>query len=271
MNVLVVATMMVGFYMASPGGTPWGLLGWASLGTALLAGCASVLNQIIERRCDARMARTRNRPLAAGRIASAEAAVFAAMLGASGLLTLALKANALTAGLGLLTVICYVLIYTPLKRVSSLNTAVGAIPGALPPLMGWTAYAGSIDAGGLALAAILFVWQMPHFLAIAVLYKDDYAAAGFRMLPVLDDDRLSATGRQMVLYAMALVPTSLLPATLQLAGGLYTTGATVLGTGFLSFAMMCAISPSRREARRLFLASIIYLPLLMALLMVDAR
>ena len=272
MNVLVVATMMVGLYMASPGPTPWRLLAWASLGTALLAGCASVCNQIWERRCDALMRRTRNRPLAAGRLSVRQAAIFAATMGIAGGAALLAKVNALTALLGLSTVVCYVLVYTPMKRRSTLNTAVGAIAGALPPLMGWTAVTNSLDAGGLALATILFTWQMPHFLAIAVLYRDDYALAGFKMLPVVDDERLSATGRQMVLYAMALVPASLLPSMLRLTGGpLYVIAAAVLGAGFIVLTMACALSPGRREARRVFLASIIYLPALMTCLMIDAR
>jgi protoheme IX farnesyltransferase len=269
MNFLVLVTTFVGYYLASePGQFDTGRLVHALLGTALTAAAASVLNQLIERRYDARMPRTRNRPLAAGRIAPARALAFGIGLGIVGIVGLWLKVNALTATLGAVTLLSYVGIYTPLKRRSTLNTVVGAVPGAIPPVMGFAAASGRISPVAVAVFAILFLWQMPHFLAIAILYRRDYALGGFKMLPVVDEEG-SFTARQMVLYALALVPASLMPVLLHAAGSAYFTAAMLLGLAFLSFAVSCATTRSRSDARKLFFASIIYLPLLLAALVMD--
>ena len=269
MNFLVLVTTMVGFYMAlRQGWQGWGLMLHTLVGTALAAAGASVLNQYVEREHDAKMNRTAGRPLPAGRVAPLEALLFGVTLGASGVLYLAALVNPLTAALGAVTIATYVFLYTPMKRWTTLCTVVGAVPGAIPPMMGWTAATDGLSAEAWALFGILFFWQMPHFLAIAILYRDDYAAGGFKMLPVVDED-LSVTGRQMVLYAMALVPVSLLPVALRMAGLGYGLAAVVLGLAFLGFSVKCAFGKGRGEARALFLASIVYLPLLLAAMMLD--
>jgi protoheme IX farnesyltransferase len=268
MNFLIVVTTMVGFYMAARVGADWHRLPAALIGTALTAAAAAIFNQIVERELDALMPRTRNRPLAAGRISPTEATGMGLAFGVTGLATLALLVNPLTAALGAFTLLSYVLIYTPLKRKTTLNTVIGAVPGAIPPVMGWTAVRGSIDAEAMALFAILFVWQMPHFLAIATMYKADYALAGFKMLPVVEDNR-GMTGRMIVLYAAALVPVTLTPALLGMAGGVYVVCALVLGIAFLTFGFASAESNTRRDARKLFFASIIYLPVLLGVLMAS--
>jgi heme o synthase len=268
MNFLVVLTTMIGFLTAAGGTVPWFALLHALLGTAMCAAGASVLNQFAEREYDRLMPRTRNRPLPAGRLAPVEALVWGLGLCIGGVLYLAVAVNTLTAGLGLLTILLYVLLYTPLKRYTTLNTVIGAVPGAIPPVMGWTAAAGALSPEALVLFAILFFWQMPHFLAIAILYRDDYARGGFRMLPVVDAG-LHCTGRQIVLYALAMVPVSLLPVLLGMAGAIYATAAVLLGLAFLSFAVSCALTGSRADARWLFVSSILYLPALLGMMMVG--
>lgn len=268
MNFLVLITTMVGFYVASPAAVDWLLLLNTLIGTALTAAAASVLNQFVERDLDALMPRTRERPLPAGRVAPADALRLGVLLGICGVIYLTLLVNPLTALLGLLTLTSYVLIYTPLKRHTSLNTVIGAVPGALPPVMGFAAAQGALSPQALALFGVLFFWQMPHFLAIAILYRKDYAAAGFKMLPVIDED-LTLTSRQIVLYAAALIPVSLLPSLLGMAGAVYFTCAVLLGLAFLSFGVSCATSRTRTDARKLFLASVIYLPLLLGVMMFD--
>src|SRR5580700_5057675 len=221
MNLLVLGTTAVGYYMAAHGRTDWPKVMHTLLGTALLAAGAAVLNQVVERRHDANMRRTARRPIAAARIGATEALVFGTIVTLAGLAELMLRVNAITAALGAATFFTYVFIYTPLKRITTLCTIVGAIPGALPTVMGWTAVNGGLPPGALAallpqavvLFGILFFWQLPHFLAIAILYKDDYAHAGFKMLPVIDKD-LRATGFQIVIWSLALVPVTLLPSVL---------------------------------------------------------
>jgi protoheme IX farnesyltransferase len=267
MNFLVVCTTAVGYSMAPHQGH-WGTLLHTVFGTALTAASASVLNQHAERAYDALMPRTRNRPLPGGRLSPAEALAWGVALGVIGVGYLALMVNLLTAMLGLFTLASYVWVYTPLKRVSSLNTIIGAIPGAIPPMMGWTAATGKLGPEALALFGILFLWQMPHFLAIAILYQRDYAAGGFKMLPVVDP-ALRMTSRMIVLYGLALVPASLAPVGVGMAGSLYLAGATLLGLAFLSYCVSCAVSKERVDARKLFFASIIYLPVLFTILMID--
>ena len=268
MNFLVVLTTMVGFYMASQSPLDWRLCVLTLIGTALTAASASVFNQLIERNLDARMPRTRNRPLPAGRLTPREALAWGVALGICGVIVLVEGVNLLTASLGTFTLLSYIFVYTPLKRVTTLNTVIGAIPGAIPPMMGFTAVQNTVSTEAMALFAILFFWQMPHFLAIAVLYRRDYALAGFRMLPVIDAD-LFATGRQMVLYAVALVPVSLMPTFAGVAGYGYCAVALMLSLAFLSYAVSCAASRERLDARKLFFASIIYLPVLLGVMMLD--
>ena len=264
MNVLVVATTLLGFRIATTGPIRWPLLLSTALGTLLTASSASVLNQLIERRFDGLMPRTRNRPLPTGRIAPSEALLYGLLLGICGVTYLALLVNPLTAVLGLITLAWYLLLYTPSKRVTTLNTMIGAVPGAMPPMMGVAAAQNALPPLALALFAILFLWQIPHFLAIAILYRNDYTAGGFKMLPCEDTNR-TITNRQIVLYGMALIPASLLPALLGIAGGAYAAAALLLGLAFLSYCVACAtgsIADHRTNARKLFFASIIYLPLL---------
>jgi protoheme IX farnesyltransferase len=268
MNFLIIITTMVGYYMASHGRLDWLRLLSTILGTLLCASSAGVINQVIERQYDALMDRTRNRPLPAGRVHPLEAFVFGIACGLAGVAILLLTVNALTAFLGAFTLLSYVLIYTPLKRITSLNTVVGAVPGAIPPVMGFTAASGALSPEALCIFGILFLWQMPHFLAIAILYKRDYAAGGFKMLPVIDPN-LETTRRQILLYGLALIPMTLMPALLHMAGAVYFTAAVLLGLAFFSFGVSCAATRSRDDARKLFFASIIYLPLLLAALMLD--
>jgi len=268
MNFLVVITTMVGYYMAARGWSDWTRIVYTLIGTALTAAASSVFNQLVERRYDALMARTANRPLPAGRVRPIEALVFGMALCACGVGILALFVNLLTAALGALTLVLYLLVYTPAKRYTSLCTIVGAVPGAIPPVMGFTAVHGAISPEAIALFAILFFWQMPHFLAIAILYREDYARGGFLMLPVIDRG-LNMTGRQIVLYSLSLIPVSLAPAILGMSGVIYFAAALVLGIAFCGFGLICARTRSRFDARQLFLASIIYLPALLAAMMID--
>ena len=273
MNFLVVATTAVGVAAAvRPGGFAagaiWILLVHALLGTALTAAGASVFNQWVERDVDRDMPRTRNRPLPAGRLRGGEAAAFAVLLSIAGVAYLAATVNLLTAGLGLLTLLIYVLVYTPMKRRTPWCTLVGAVPGAIPPMMGVTAVTGQITPLAWALFGILFVWQMPHFFALAIMFRDDYAAGGLKMLPVTDG--LPATVRQIVGFSLLLLPVSLAPTLLGSAGWVYGAAALILGAAFLWCALACArTGGGRAEAKRLFFASILYLPALLAVLMLN--
>jgi protoheme IX farnesyltransferase len=240
----------------------------AVAGTALVAGGAAVLNQVYERDTDALMRRTRLRPLPDGRIAPAEARVFGVTLAASGLVLLALATNALAALLAAMTLVTYLVLYTPMKRRSPAATLVGAVPGALPPLIGWAASHGSISIGGWTLFAIVFLWQIPHFMAIAWLYRDDYGKAGFPMLPVMEPDG-RRTGRQATAYAAALLPVSLVPALVGVAGLLYFWIALLLGIALLALAARFAAARSESSARALFFGSIVYLPLIWAAMIVN--
>lgn len=267
MNFLVVCTTAVGYAMAPHRG-PWATLVHAIIGTALTAASASVLNQLVERTYDALMPRTRNRPLPGGRVTPGEALAFGVVLGVAGVAYLLLTVNVLTTLLGAITLASYVWVYTPLKRVTSLNTVIGAVPGAIPPMMGWAAATGALGPEAISLFAIMFLWQMPHFLAIAILYKRDYAAGGFKMLPVIDPG-LRLTSRMIVLYGAALIPVSLTPVGVAMTGSVYLAGAVLMGLAFFSYCVSCAVSKERVDARKLFFASIIYLPLLFAVMMID--
>ncbi len=268
LNFLVVATSAAGYYLGGPGGVDVVSMAEAVVGTALVAGGAAVLNQLYERDTDALMRRTRLRPLPAGRVAPSDARTFGIALSVAGLLLLAARANWLSAALALATLVIYLAIYTPMKRRTSLATLVGAIPGALPALIGWTASRGSIAYGGAALFAIVFLWQIPHFMAIAWLYRDDYGKAGFPMLPVIDPEGRRA-GRQAVAYAAALVPVSLAPTYVGIAGSIYFAAALLLGLALLVLSVRFSFSRSDAAARALFFGSITYLPLIWIIMIAD--
>jgi protoheme IX farnesyltransferase len=275
LTTLVLLTTFVGFYMGGHGPMNFALMFHALAGTALVAAGAAALNQLLEREYDAKMRRTQNRPLPAGHLEPTTVMIFGGVCATAGLLYLALAVNLLTSVIGAVTLVSYLFIYTPLKRVTWLNTAVGALPGALPPVMGWTAARGELSGESWALFAILAFWQMPHFFSIAWIYRDEYAKAGFKMLPVVDPEGCR-TGQQAVSHALALLFVSLCPFVFKIAGVFYLAGALVLGAGYL----WCAIQFSRQlrlheaeftlvRARQLFLASIIYLPLLLAVMVLD--
>lgn len=268
MNFLVLVTTMVGYYMAARGRPDWSRFVSTLLGTALTAAGASVLNQLAERNFDALMPRTANRPIPAGRISPIEGLLFGAALSIAGTAFLAIFVNLLTAALGAITLALYLFLYTPAKRRTSLCTIIGAVPGALPAMMGFTAANNAITAPAWVMFGILFIWQMPHFMAIAILYRDDYAKGGFRMLPVVDPT-LTATSRQIVLYSLMLIPVTLLPVALKMTGGVYLITELLTGILFCSIAFNCAKTKTRADARQLFLASIIYLPALLAVLTID--
>jgi len=256
LNLLVVATSAAGYYLGGPSSPDPALMAQAVAGTALVAGGAAVLNQVYERDTDALMRRTRLRPLPDGRVSPADARLFGYGLTIAGLLLLATRANWLAAALALATVLIYLAIYTPMKLLTPLSTLVGAVPGALPALIGWTASHGSIAAGGATLFAIVFLWQIPHFMAIAWLYRDDYGKAGFPMLSVIDPGG-KRSGHQAVFFAAVLIPFSLAPIT----SALFFTPVLVLGLAQLALALRFAITRSEGSARALFLGSITYLPL----------
>jgi protoheme IX farnesyltransferase len=268
LTMLVLLTTLVGFYVGWRGPMAYGLMLNTMVGTALLAAGASALNQLLEREYDAKMRRTQDRPLPSGRVTADAVLIIGGVCAGAGLIYLAWAVNPLTALLGALTLGSYLFVYTPLKRVTTLNTAIGAIPGALPPLMGWTAARGAVTVEGWSLFAILFFWQLPHFLAIAWMYRDDYEKAGFVMLPVVDTDG-ERTGRQALSHTLGLLPVSLCPFLFGLEGRVYLAGALLLGVGFIWFAWKFARPISMSGAKRLFYASILYLPLLLALMVFD--
>ena len=263
-TVMVGITAALGYYIASRGALDWKVLAHLVGGTLLSSAGAAALNMVLERRLDAKMERTKNRPLPAGRLGVAEATSFGLLLSAAGVAWLGLGTNWLVAALSAATIGSYLFAYTPLKTKSSICTLVGAVPGALPPVMGWAA-TGSMGIGAWILFSILFFWQLPHFLALAWMYREDYARGGFPMLPV-EEPTGASTGRQVVLQTLALLVVSLLPAGFGLAGEAYAAAALLLGAGFLGFGVAFAAERSRARASRLFFASIAYLPLLLAAL-----
>jgi protoheme IX farnesyltransferase len=268
LNLLVLVTTLGGLYLASPDGVHTSLLVHTLLGTALVAGGAAALNQVWERDTDRLMRRTSGRPVPQGRLGVNEATWFGVLLSSAGLIELTFGANSTAAAVALATAASYVLFYTPLKTRTSLATLVGAVPGALPPVIGWAAATGEIALPAIVLFGIVFFWQMPHFLAIAWMYRDEYARAGIPLLPVLEPDG-RRTGQQALLYAAALWPVSLLPALVGLADAPYSIVATGLGFGFIALAALFARDRSIVRARRLFLFSITYLPLLWGALVAD--
>ena len=269
LNVLVVGSALAGYVMGGGATADAAFVVSMLGGTALVAGGASAFNQVIERQPDSLMRRTRLRPMADGRLQPLEGLIFGAILSLAGLVILAFAVNVLSACVAAATLISYAAIYTPLKPRTSFATVIGAIPGALPPVIGWAAATNTLSSGAWILFGILFLWQMPHFLAIAWMYREDYARAGFRMLPVIEPDGHS-TARQAVLYAAALLPMSLAPTLLGMATSTYFAGALVLTLLFLGLAIRFALTRQTADARRLFFGSITYLPLLW-ILMIAGR
>jgi len=267
-TLLVLVTTYVGFHLGSRGGFDWTYVAHLLIGTGLVCGGTSTLNQWWERDLDARMRRTAKRPLPGARLSADAALAFGVALAVVGLVELAAFVNLLAAVVAAFTLVTYVFVYTPLKTRTWLCTVIGAVPGALPPVIGWAAARGTLDAGAWSLFAILFIWQLPHFYAISWMYRDDYARGGFPMLAVVDTTG-SRTTRHIVGWTLALVPASLLPALLGLAGAWYVTGAVALGLGFVALAAALAAHTGRAAARRVFLGSILYLPVLFALLVLD--
>ena len=268
LNFLVVVTAAVGYYLGAGPNLDVVKLVEAIAGTALVAGGAAGLNQVYERDTDSLMWRTRARPLAAQRLTVNEATVFSLLLAGTGLATLAAGANLLATFLALLTLLSYNVVYTPMKRHSRLATLVGAVPGALPPMIGWSAAHGRLTPEAWAMFAIVFVWQIPHFMAIAWLYRDDFGRAGFPLPPVVNPDGKS-TARQAVIFSVLLIPISLVPFLLHASGAVYAAGALAGGFVILGLSLSFSSQRTNERARRLFVGSITYLPLLWVLLIAD--
>jgi protoheme IX farnesyltransferase len=276
---LIVMTAWTGYFLGSAksgvSSLGWGLL-HSLLGIGLVSGGTAALNEVVERDVDALMRRTAGRPLPSKRMTVAQATLIAGTMMSGGLLYLALTTNWLTVGLTAGTAAIYMLAYTPLKRISPVCTFIGAIPGALPPLLGWTAARGRIEAEGLILFAIVFCWQFPHFYSIAWMYRDDYAAANIRMLPVVEENG-SWTRREIIGYSLALIPATMLPALMHMAGRVYLVSAILLAGGMLWYSFQASLSAppmtspqARVHARNLLKATVIYLPLLFAAMMLNA-
>ena len=279
-TTLVIVTAACGFYLgARKGGfssLSWQLLA-AMIGVGLVSGGTAALNEVMEKDVDARMSRTARRPLPAGRMSLKHGTIVGLLLTLGGSVYLGLTTNWLTGALALLTATVYLAIYTPLKQISPVCTTIGAFPGAMPGVLGWTAARGRLDMEALVLFAIVFFWQFPHFFAIAWLYRDDYARGGVRMMPVVESDG-RRTSRRILFYSIALIPVSLLPFFVRMSGTYYLVGAVILGLSFLYFGLRLtqsrlqpSVGVSKRLARQLLQASVIYLPLLFALMMINTR
>ena len=274
---LILMSTGVGYFFGLPGASNW----WAFLrnipvlslfhtimGTCLIASGTAALNQWYEREADRKMRRTAGRPLPAGRLPAARALAFGAALSVAGFLELWLGVNLLSGLIGAFTLVSYLFLYTPLKQRSWWSTTIGAIPGALPPVIGYAAAAGSLTPQSYVLFAILFLWQFPHFYSIAWMYREDYARAGIRMLPVVEPDCRS-TARQIVLYGLALIPVSLVPAMLGMSGRIYLAGALLLGLLYLYSGVRVALERTLSRARHVLLTSVLYLPLIYGLMLLD--
>jgi protoheme IX farnesyltransferase len=265
---LILVTTGLGFFLGSSEGVAWLRLAWTLFGTGLVCAGASTLNHYLERDADKKMLRTRNRPIPSGAVAPVSALNFGIILVLSGVFLLVWKVNLLTAFLSLLTAFLYVLVYTPIKKISWLNTSIGAIPGAIPPVGGWAAATGELSWEAWILFAILFAWQHPHFYAIAWIFREDYKRGGFKMLPVIEPD-----GRRMFrhinVFSLVLIPISILPVLAGMSGRVYLLGATVLGFLLLGASLSFAGSKTTVDARKLLKASVLYLPLLLLLIVVD--
>ena len=265
---LILMSTGVGYFFGARAGWHFLTLLHTILGTGLIASGTAALNQWYEREADAKMKRTQARPLPAGRISAGKALVFAIVISLAGFVDLYFGANPLAAWIGLLTLLTYLFIYTPLKQRSPHSTTIGAIPGAMPPLIGYAAASGTLTWDAWILFAILFLWQFPHFYAIAWMYREDYERAGIRMLPVVEPDGES-TARRILLYSLALVPISMAPKFLAMTGNLYLVGALALGALFVYASVRISFDRTRQQARRVLLASVIYLPVLYGLMLVD--
>jgi protoheme IX farnesyltransferase len=268
LNFLVVLTSAAGYYLGAMSSLNLWQMTQAVVGTALVAGGAAVLNQVYERDTDALMRRTLGRPLPDHRVTAGDATIFGSALALAGMALLAFGANILAALLALATLFVYLVVYTPMKRRSPVATLVGAVPGALPPLIGWAAAHGAVTLGGWILFAIVFLWQIPHFMAIAWMYREDYRSAGFPMLPVIEPDG-RRTGRQAVLFAAALLPVSLAPTFVGLSGWIYFSIALALSISLLMLSVKFAGTRSETSARWLFFGSITYLPLIWAAMILN--
>jgi protoheme IX farnesyltransferase len=266
--ILVLVTVGAGWLLAAGGEPNWLALVNASIGTALLFAGASALNQLLELHRDAMMPRTAHRPLPAGRLQPVEVLALGCILSAGGVAYLLALCPPLTAGLGAFALFSYVLVYTPLKEQTPLSTLVGAVPGAVPPMIGWAAARGSLESGAVALFLIVFLWQVPHFLAIAWIYRDQYARAGLRVLPVLDPSGMH-TGKQMIRYTLVLIPASLMPCVLGIGGSLSGLGALILGAMFLYTTLVFARTRTTYQARKVLRMSLLFLPGLFLLLVLD--
>jgi protoheme IX farnesyltransferase len=265
---LIALTSAAGFCLGSRGSVDYVRFAHAMIGISLLSSGIATLNQFMERDLDGLMRRTADRPLPSGRLSALEALWFGLVVTTTAELYLGLFVNLLTAVLGLTVIAGYLFVYTPLKTRTSLSTALGAFPGAMPPLIGWAAARGEVDIAAWVLFAILFLWQFPHFLAIAWMYREDYGRAGIRMLPVVEPDG-RVTGQQIITYSLMLVPVSLLPAILGISGKFYLVAALALGLLFLATSIRAAISKSNQHARQLLLASVLYLPLLFGVMVLN--
>lgn len=267
---MVVITAAIGFVFGVSNNVafPWLTLIIAMVGTALSCMAASVFNQVIERDTDALMDRTKNRPVAAGRIAPKPAMMFGALLTAAGVGLLAAFSLYLAAALCAFTIASYALLYTPLKKHTSLSLLIGAVPGAVPPMIGYAAASKDLGPAAWLLFAIMFVWQVPHFLAIAWLYREDYAKAKLAMLPVVDPTGLR-TFRQTLIGCLLLLPLGIMPSAMNVAGKWYFVAAMLCGLGFLAFGVLLVLKPTRVNARRLFLASLVYLPVVLTVMLID--
>lgn len=267
---LILMSTGIGYYF---GVKSWVEVNWLALfhtiaGTGLLASGTAALNQWYEREADRRMRRTQHRPIPSGRIAPMPAALYGIALSVAGFIELWAGVNVVAALIGAFTVVSYLCLYTPLKQRSWLSTTVGAIPGAMPPLIGYAAAAGTLTREAWVLAAILFVWQFPHFYAIAWMYREDYARAGIRMLPVVEPDGRS-TARQMLIYGLLLIPVSLMPVVLGMSGRIYLAGAAMAGMWFFYSGLRVAMERTTARARQVLIASVVYLPVLYGLMLLD--
>ena len=267
---VMVALCAAAGYALAPGSRDGARLAWTILGVALAAASTGCLNQVLEAELDGRMNRTRNRPVPAGRVSAGAAHFLGLLWGAVGLSLLAWKVNAAACGLTAFTLASYLLVYTPMKRFSPASTWVGAVPGAMPPVIGWVAAGAPLDARAGALFAVQFLWQMPHFFALAWMHREDYARGGYRVLAVVEPDGAS-TGRQLVLTAALLLAASLSPYALNMAGAPYLFGALAMGGAFLTIAIRASRRLTESSARGVFLASLAYLPLLLGLLVTGRR
>jgi len=265
---LILMSTGVGYFFGAKSGWHFLTLLHTVIGTGLIASGTAALNQWYEREADSKMKRTQGRPLPAGRLTPRHALIFAVLISAAGFVELFAGVNALSAWLGLFTLASYLFIYTPLKQRSPHSTTIGAIPGAMPPLIGYAAASGTLTWEAWILFAILFFWQFPHFYAIAWMYREDYERAGIRMLPVVEPDGES-TARRILLYSLVLIPISLVPKFLSMTGNWYLFGALAIGLMFLYAGIRVSFDRTRQQARRVLLASVIYLPVLYGLMLLD--